>query len=40
MSVDVTRYGVHVDPEQYGAEVQKYAAGFVSMLLSSAKSAN
>lgn len=39
MSVDITRYGVDVDPAQYGGEVKKYAGGFVDMMLVSAKSA-
>jgi len=39
MSTNVTRYGVHVDPVQYGAEVKTYVTGFVDMILSSAKSA-
>jgi len=39
MSVDITRYGVDVDPVQYGGEVKKYAGGFIDMLLVTAKSA-
>lgn len=39
MSTNVTRYGVHVDPVQYGTEVKTYVAGFIDMILSSAKSA-
>lgn len=38
-SVDITRYGIDVDPAQYGGEVKKYAGGFVNMLMVSAKSA-
>lgn len=38
-SVDITRYGVDVDPAQYGGEVKKYAGGFVEMMLVSAKAA-
>lgn len=39
MSTNVTRYGVHVDPLQYGTEVKTYVTGFIDMMLSSAKSA-
>lgn len=38
-SFDITRYGVHVEPAQYGAEVKKYTHGFIGMALASAKSA-
>lgn len=38
-SYKITRYGVHVDPAQYGAEVKKYTGGFLGMALSSASAA-
>lgn len=38
-SYSITRYGVYVEPEQYGAEVKKYAQGFIGMALESAKAA-
>lgn len=38
-SVDITRYGVDVNPAQYGGEVKTYAGGFVDMMLVRAKSA-
>jgi hypothetical protein len=38
-SYSIKRYGVYVEPAQYGAEVKKYAQGFIGMALESAKAA-
>lgn len=38
-SSDITVYGVNVDPAQYGAEVKKYALGFIDMTYARAKAA-
>lgn len=38
-SFKITRYGVHVDPAQYGEQVKTYAKGFIGMALASAKAA-
>lgn len=38
-SFKITRYGVHVDPQQYGAEVKSHAQAFIGMAISSAKAA-
>lgn len=38
-SRDITVYGVNVDPAQYGAEVKKYALGFIDMAYARAQAA-